>query len=119
MAMILIVEDEQSIAHLLQDILEEQGYTVGLSSNGQEALERLPDLAPHVVLSDVMMPLLDGIGLCHSIQRDPSYQGIPIILMSAGHERHLSGCVYTAFLAKPFQIDDLLTVVARVVTNAA
>lgn len=115
MATILIVEDEQSIAQLLQEILEDQGHSVGLASNGKEALERLAHLTPQVVVSDVMMPILGGVGLCHSLQRDPSYQDIPVVLMSAGHEQHVSDCRYTAFLAKPFQVDDLLTLVERVV----
>jgi CheY-like chemotaxis protein len=118
MATILIVEDEQSIARLLQEILEDQGYSVGLASNGKEALERLADLTPQVVVSDVMMPILGGVGLCHSLQSNPSYQHIPVILMSAGHEQHVSNCEYTAFLSKPFQVDDLLNLVERVVAIA-
>lgn len=118
MTTIMIVEDEQSIAQLLQEILEDQGYTVGLASNGREALERLAVLDPQVVVSDVMMPILGGVGLCHSLQSDPSYQCIPVILMSAGHEQHVSDCGYTAFLAKPFQVDDFLTLVERVVATA-
>ena len=118
MTTILIVEDEQPIAHLLQMILEEQGYRVALAGNGEEALERVADLVPAVVVSDVMLPILGGVGLCHALQLAPTYRGIPIILMSAGREHHISDCRYTAFLAKPFQLDDLLALLERVVATA-
>src|SRR5579859_3990439 len=70
MPTILIAEDEQSVATLLRDILEDEGYAVLLAYNGQEALEMLKTSRPALVMTDVMMPLVDGVTLCRTIQAD-------------------------------------------------
>ena len=104
MPLILIVEDELSIATLLRDMLEDEGYTVLLARNGQEALNLLGTYHPALVLTDVMMPILDGLALCRAIQADPTYQVIPVIVMSAIVDPPSSdGCRPIAFLKKPLE----------------
>src|SRR3954452_19124969 len=83
MPTILIAEDELSIATLLRDTLEDEGYAVMLAQNGQEALDLLKTTRPALVVTDVMMPFVDGLTLCRTIQANPSYQAIPVIFMSA------------------------------------
>ena len=78
MPSILIAEDEYSIATLLRDTLEDEGYTVMLAQNGQEALELLGTTRPALVLTDLMMPIVDGLALCRAIQTNPAYQAIPV-----------------------------------------
>src|SRR3954468_2250850 len=102
---ILIAEDELSIATLLRDTLEDEGYAVVLAQNGQEALNILRTTRPALVLTDVMMPILDGFALCRAIQADPTYQAIPVIVMSAILDPPSSGgCRAIAFLKKPFDL---------------
>jgi CheY-like chemotaxis protein len=116
---ILVVEDEGTIAGVLCDVLEDEGYQVVVAHNGQEGLARVAEAAPDMVLSDLMMPLLDGHGLCRALQADPRYQAIPIVLMSAGERpASVSGCQYAAFVAKPFDFERLLTTVVAQIGSA-
>ena len=112
---ILLVEDEPAIAELLQDVLEEAGYQVDLAANGREGLRRLPVVQPDMVLSDVMMPVLDGRQFCRAINTNPHYQTIPVVLMSASREDQCcQGCDCAAFLPKPFALDRVVATIAQV-----
>ncbi len=118
MTSVLIVEDEVSIVELLCDLFADAGYRVVTARDGREALERLAAERPALVLSDIMMPRLDGIGLCHQMQADPAYHAIPLVFMSAApRARPIDGCRYAAFVAKPFDVDQVLDTVARVLAN--
>ena len=113
MATILLVDDDVSILEVTTAILEHSGYTVICVHNGQEALEYLgKGELPHLILSDTMMPMMDGRELCRRLQVDPSLSSIPFILVSGGTgapSPHT--CNYTAFVAKPFSVDVLLSTV--------
>ena len=120
MTAILVIDDEITIAEMLCAFLEEQGWQVTKASNGQEGLERLASVQPAVVVSDVMMPLLDGWELCRSMQADARYQSIPLVLMSAVRtSSSLAGCHYAALLRKPFELDELLRTITRLLKPKA
>jgi CheY-like chemotaxis protein len=119
MPKILIVEDEHSIATLLRDTLEDEGYTVLIAGNGKQALEILSVDRPALVLTDVMMPILDGLALCRAIQADPNYHKIPVIIMSAivgSLSDH--GCRAIGFLKKPFDLQQVVDTVTNVISPA-
>jgi len=114
--MILIAEDELSIATLLRDMLEDEGYAVLLARNGQEALTLLGTHYPALVLTDVMMPILDGFGLCRAIQANPAYQAIPVIVMSAvSAPPAADGCRASAILKKPFDMQHVMDTITNVI----
>ncbi len=114
MPTILVVEDEQSIAMVLHAILEDDGYNVVLARDGREALGMLPTVDPALVITDLMMPHVDGLTLCRAMRADPAYHAIPVILMSAIAEPLVTeGCHYAAFIKKPFA----LQVVVNTITN--
>jgi CheY-like chemotaxis protein len=120
MALIFVVEDEPAIAEVLRDLLEMEGYAVATAGDGHAALRRLGEVRPALVLSDLMMPRLDGWGLCRALQADARYQAIPVVLMSAGAAPDgADGCAYAAFLSKPFEVDTLLTTIRRVAGGPA
>lgn len=114
---ILVVEDEDSVADILLDVLEAEGYRVLLASSGEAALTRLKNVQPDLILSDIMLPYIDGVTMCWTIQHSPTFKAtsdIPVVLMSAvseGAERNR--CRYEAFIAKPFLLEELLGVVER------
>ena len=112
---ILVAEDEESIAGLLRALLEDEGYRVVVAGDGREALDRLAAQRPHLVLSDVMMPRLDGRGLACAMAADPEYRAIPLVLMSAAGRAQAAGVPHAAFLPKPFDLDALLATVGRLV----
>ena len=119
MTLILVVDDEISIVDLLSMVLEGAGYQVTKAYNGQEALDCLASARPDVVISDVMMPVLDGRELCRRMQADPRSRSIPVVLMSAIHPVHnLTGCNCAALLKKPFKFNEMLQIIAHLVKPA-
>ena len=113
MATILIVDDEQPLRELLADVLESGGHRVMMAGNGREALTIVARDRPDLVVSDVMMPLLNGVRLCRQIKDDPPTASIPVILMSSVGPRVVDGSGADAFLKKPFDLDEVETLVGR------
>ncbi len=116
MRTILIVEDEWAIADWLEVLLSEHAFNVLTAGNGQEALDILARETPHLVLTDFMMPFLDGAGLIAAMQANPKLKDIPVVVMtslleSALHERARG---YRAYLRKPFREADLIRVVGEI-----
>ena len=113
MATILVVEDELSIATMLGDVLEEAGYQVLLAKNGREALELLSTAHPAAVVTDMMMPIMDGWQFREAQLSNVLYADIPVVVVSATArvERPLDGI--SAFLKKPVNLEQLLDAVAR------
>ncbi|MHB8646258.1 MAG: response regulator [Thermomicrobiales bacterium] len=105
MATILVVDDEAPVVDLLTDMLEDDGHTVIAAYNGRVALEIVERDAPDLVISDVMMPFVDGIQLCKRLREEHDPRSLPVILMSAALPPDLSTCGANAFLGKPFDID--------------
>jgi CheY-like chemotaxis protein len=114
-ATILIVDDEQPVVDLLTDMLEDEGHTVVPAFNGRVALEIVARRPPDLVISDVMMPFVDGIQLCRRLREEHDAQRLPIILMSAALPPDLSSCGANAFLGKPFDIDRFEGLIAKYV----
>jgi diguanylate cyclase len=111
MAKILVVEDERPVRLLLQHFLADAAHTVLLATDGQEALRLVAQARPDLILSDVMMPMLDGVGLCRQLKASPATATIPIILMSAVRTSRMEESGADAFLAKPFDLDELDSVI--------
>lgn len=114
MKTIFIVDDEYSIVESLTDLLVEEGYRVASAINGREALAAISAMPPDLVLTDLMMPAMDGRQLIAAMQGDPALREIPIVLMSAASlPRNLDEFAGIPVFRKPFQIDALLTEIAR------
>ena len=116
---ILVVEDEPSIADLLALALGAAGHQVAVAGDGRAALRRLAEARYDLVLSDVMMPFLDGAGLAVAMRADPALRDIPLILMSAVHRSPALSVPHAAFLRKPFDLGQLLATVERVLDTDA
>lgn len=110
---LLVVEDESSIADLLSLALTGEGYRIVVARDGRAARRRLAEGGYDLVLSDVMMPFLDGSALALAMHADPALRGIPLILLSAAHGAAARAVPHAAFLAKPFDLELLLALVAR------
>src|SRR5947209_3988008 len=92
MATILVVDDEQPVVDLLTDMLEDEGHTVIPAYNGRTALEIVAHQAVDLVISDVMMPFVDGVQLCKRVREEHDRRSLPIILMSAALPPNLASC---------------------------
>lgn len=108
---IVIAEDNADMAELLREIFALR-YNVFLASNGREALDLVRAVMPDIVLSDVMMPQMDGTELCAAIKSDPSTAFIPVVLLTAASDSaaQLAGLQIGAddYVSKPFQSQLLL-----------
>jgi CheY-like chemotaxis protein len=116
-ALILVVDDEFSIAEVVESILLDAGHEVVTAANGQQGLERLRDRLPNLVLIDFMMPIMDGPAMLEAMKENPAYSNIPAIVMSSLPEGAIGEAVKArsaAFLRKPFKLRTVVNVVDRV-----
>jgi CheY-like chemotaxis protein len=120
MKTVLVIDDEVGIAEVLETIITAAGYRAILASNGRQALERIKDNPPDLIVTDFMMPVLDGAGLIAALKALPEHRPIPVIMMSSLPESsvvsHCSG--YAAFLRKPFRVGHVLQIIERVLGPA-
>ncbi|MDQ3278050.1 MAG: response regulator, partial [Bacteroidota bacterium] len=117
---ILIVDDEEEILDFLERILKVK-YTVFRAENGLEALQLLQTEAIQLVVSDVMMPEMDGFALCNAIKKNFEYSHIPIILLTAKKtiQAKVEGLELgaDAYIEKPFSKEHLLAQMASLINN--
>ncbi|CAM3867180.1 response regulator [Pseudomonas wadenswilerensis] len=117
MSTILVVDDEYLIANILGWALEDEGFDVELAGNGQKALDLLKGKRVELVITDYMMPVMDGEALAVSIRAEPLLQALPIILMSGAqaHKGRDNPRLFAAVFDKPFDIDQLIAKVKELV----
>lgn len=80
---ILLAEDDAMIRHLLTEALERSGYRVVAAPDGQEALELLDEARPDVLLTDMVMPRVDGLALLRAVRSTPGYESLPVLVYTA------------------------------------
>ena len=118
MPRILAVDDEPNIVRLVQVNLERHGYQVDTANNGVQALAKIRQSRPDLVVSDVMMPEMGGFELLASIRRDPNLMDLPVIMLTAKTEdRDVMEGYKTGvdmYLTKPFSPHELLAFVKRI-----
>lgn len=83
MKKILIVEDEENVAKVLKLVLDTEGYQVTIALDGEEALGKIAQNPPDLVVTDLSMPKIDGSKLCQIIKSSPKYNSIKVIICSA------------------------------------
>ena len=116
-ACILVVDDQPLVAALIADLLALEGYEVETAKNGREALEKIAGRSYDLILSDLQMPELDGVGLYHELERQqPSLlRRLAFVSGSTEVPEYASFCEQTAvtLLGKPFGVADLHRLVQR------
>ena len=109
---VLVVEDEAALATMLRYNLEKQGFRVDEAVDGQEALTRIAEAQPDIVLLDWMLPVMSGIEVCRQIRRRPQTRDLPVIMVTARTEDQdaVRGLNTGAddYITKPFSMDSLL-----------
>ncbi|MBI2751584.1 MAG: Hpt domain-containing protein [Burkholderiales bacterium] len=113
--LILVVDDSITVRRVTQRLLKREGYRVALASDGLDALEKLQEEKPTVVLSDIEMPRMDGFDLARNIRADANLRDLPIIMITsriAGkHREHAKELGVDHYLGKPYSEDELLGLV--------
>lgn len=119
-ALLLIVDDNEEILEFLEHELNEK-YSILKALNGEEALEQLKENAVQLVISDVMMPVMDGFELCRIIKTNFEYSHIPVILLTARNtlQSKIEGLELgaDAYIEKPFSPEYLQVQIANLLTN--
>ncbi len=120
MIRVLVVDDEPEYRQLVQTLLTSEGYEVVVAANGREALERLEEQPIDFVVSDIYMPIMDGIKLHRAVRANPRWEKLPFLFVSAYDDRHTSNNVRDArcdgFLKKARPVGELLDWVEYLMT---
>jgi len=110
--LILVVDDSITVRRVTQRLLKREGYRVVLAADGLQALERLQEELPTVVLSDIEMPRMDGFDLARNIRGDDRLRDLPIIMITSRiaekHREHARELGVDHYLGKPYSEDELL-----------
>jgi CheY-like chemotaxis protein len=107
MAVVLVVDDEPPIVELIADLVEDQGHSAITAFNGVEALELARSHRPALIISDVMMPVMDGFALLQALRADPALAHTAVYLMSAASFLPPAGVAPDGFFRKPFDLGAL------------
>ena len=119
---ILIVEDTPNVLELLEVALRFKGYPVVSARDGQEAMERVAEERPALVITDILMPKMDGYTLAHNLRKNPRTAQIPIIFISATYitpedKNFALNLGAMRFIEKPIDTEDFLLTVAEILTQ--
>jgi CheY-like chemotaxis protein len=118
---ILVVEDVPNVLELLEVTLRFKGYPVVTARNGQEALEKVAAEYPALVITDILMPKMDGYALAHRLRSDPKTRQIPLIFLSATYvtpedKQFAVSLGAVRFIEKPIDTEEFLLTVAELLT---
>ncbi|MGV3681135.1 MAG: Hpt domain-containing protein [Acidovorax sp.] len=121
--LILVVDDSITVRRVTQRLLQREGYRVALAADGLQALERLQEERPTVVLSDIEMPRMDGFDLARNIRADGALRDLPIIMITSRiaekHREHAMELGVNHYLGKPYSDEELLSLIQHYARIAA
>jgi CheY-like chemotaxis protein len=118
-ALILVVERNPIVQRLERYFLEQAGYTVEFAADGVSALGRARELHPQILVTEILVPKMDGLSLCHALKSDPSTSDIRVLVFSHLHaEERARDAGAEAFLLKPLDETLLIESVERLIGTA-
>jgi len=116
MARILVVDDSVVVRRMLGLVLERAGHDVSFAVDGEEGLRATASIAPDLLITDLEMPELDGIGLVRALRADPALAAIPVVLLTASgdeaHHRAAGEVQVEGFATKPIRSTEVVDLVA-------
>jgi chemosensory pili system protein ChpA (sensor histidine kinase/response regulator) len=122
-AMVMVVDDSLTVRKITSRLLERNGYVVVVAKDGVEALEKLQEAVPDVMLVDIEMPRMDGFDLTRNVRADARLAGLPIVMISSRtadkHQNYAHDIGVNVFLGKPYREDELLGHIAGFLKNAS
>jgi len=119
---VLVVDDDLGTRLAISDYLELQGYSTLMAEDGEKALEKLDNAYPHLIVTDIAMPRMDGFELVRRVRQRPAFRLLPVVFLTAHHETEsrirgyqLGGDVY---LPKPFDLKELDAVIRNLLERS-
>ncbi|MBF2027575.1 MAG: response regulator transcription factor [Oscillatoriales cyanobacterium C42_A2020_001] len=112
---LLLVDDEPGLREAVQAYLEDSGFTVDVASNAREGLDLARQKLPDLVITDIMMPQVDGYQFLQQLREEPQFKSLPVVFLTARGmtsdriQGYNAGC--DAYLSKPFDPDELVAIV--------
>ena len=122
-ARLLLVDDEPGLREAVQAYLEDSNFSVEVASNARDGWELLQQMNPDLVISDIMMPQVDGYQFLKQVREDPRYKALPVVFLTAKGmtgdriQGYQAGC--DAYLSKPFDPDELVAIVTNLLARRA
>ena len=120
---ILVVDDEENIAHSLNFLMEKAGYSVRLAADGEEAIEAIKEAPPDLILLDINMPRMNGYQVCESVRANPEWKDIVIVMLTAkGRDiEREKGLAMGAddYIIKPFSTQEVIEKVRGILESRA
>jgi CheY-like chemotaxis protein len=113
MSHVLIVDDEPDITSVLADLLGDEGFDVRVAGDGRQALDAMAKKKPDLLITDLMMPRMDGHTLIRDVRGSEVLRDLPILVMSAGTLDKSLVTPKTRFLPKPFELERMLEVLSE------
>lgn len=118
---VMIVDDSATIRKIVEQGLEKKGFQIMTAENGKAALSHIGNKLPHLILSDIDMPEMDGYMFCRIIKENPELATIPFVVMSARQEmsmvRRMLSLGADTYLFKPFNIDELVMLIEKLLSD--
>jgi len=118
---ILVVDDERGFCDVVTVILESQGYQVHKAHHANDAIDLMDEATPDLILTDMMMPEIDGVGLIKLLRETPAWADIPVVVVSAYSEPEIQENAFaagaTGFISKPFSASELRSTVGAYFTE--
>ena len=119
--LILIADDEEDIKIILKMYLENEGFDVATAYDGLDAMNRIKDRRPDVILMGIMMPVLDGIEVTKRLKADEETRDIPIVILTAAAQSSMAEKAINVgaadYIAKPFNPDNVRDVIRRILAT--
>ena len=118
---VLIVVDEPNIVISLEFLVKKEGFTVAVAADGEEALAKVAEFSPDLILLDVMMPKKSGFEVCEALRADPARSGLKTIMLTAkGRDTEMAKGLALgadAYMTKPFSTKDLIARIREVLAG--
>ena len=119
---IVVVDDDAKVIILVEKVLTRLGYRVLSTDNGKRALDWVKNERPDLLISDILQPGIDGVGLCQAIKGDPQLEDIKVILMSGVYKqtsfkREMMGIAPDGFIEKPLEVQQLENLVEKILKS--
>ncbi len=109
---ILVVDDEKELCESIRFALDSEGYEVCAVLNGMEAMNKLDDFSPDLIVLDLMMPVMNGLKVCKNVRENPLYEKLPILMLTCvdNKEAQLKGYELGVdeYMIKPFGVWELI-----------